>query len=153
MKRIRILAPTAAAVAALAVAVPAISSFASEPEPPSIAVKLWNKDNGTMGITLDKTSIPAGPVEFHITNTSKNLMHEALIAPWSGALTALPYDKSNADVKESAVPDLQGQEDMKPGTKTTLLLNLKPGPYIIFCNQPGHYKMGMYARFTVGSSS
>jgi uncharacterized cupredoxin-like copper-binding protein len=144
MSHFRFTAPVAAM---LAVFVPAASALAAEVEPPQIAVKLWNKSDGSMGITLDKTQVPAGPVELNISNTSKNMMHEALVAPWSGSPTALPYSNKTASVKESAVPGLQGQEDMKPGLKTTVLLNLKPGTYVIFCNQPGHYKMGMYATF------
>ena len=153
MNRFRILMSATTAAALLSFVAPAASSFAKEQEPASVVIKLWNKDDGTMGVTLDKTTIAPGPVEFDIKNMSKNMMHEALIAPWSGDLKALPYDDGNAFVKENAIPDLQGQEDMKPGTETTLRLTLKPGSYIVFCNQPGHYKMGMYARFTVGSSS
>jgi uncharacterized cupredoxin-like copper-binding protein len=40
-------------------------------------------------------------------------------------------------------------EDMKPGAEATLRLPLKPGSYALFCNQPGHYKLGMVAAFTV----
>lgn len=122
-------------------------------EPASIKVKLWNKNNGTMGITMDKTSVPSGPVEFDIDNASKDLMHEFLIAPWRGSLTSLPYDASSAQVEEDKLPMLQGQEDMKPGLKTTLRLVLRPGSYVIFCNQSGHYKMGMYAHLNVSGTS
>jgi len=38
---------------------------------------------------------------------------------------------------------------MKPGAEATLRLPLKAGKYVMFCNQPGHYKLGMVARFTV----
>ena len=143
---------SALSVALLVAAAPVVAS-AAEVEPPQVHVQLWNKDNGTMGITLDKKSVPAGPVEFVITNTSKGLMHEALIAPWSKAPTALPYDASTASVKEDAVPGLEGSEDMKPGAEATVRLILKPGSYIIFCNQPGHYKMGMYTQFKVATTT
>ncbi|HEV2334082.1 MAG TPA: hypothetical protein VGS13_01160 [Stellaceae bacterium] len=121
----------------------------SAAEPPSVKVELWNKNDGTMGLTIDKKSVAAGPVEFEIRNTSTDLMHEFLIAPWPGSLTSLPYDATALKVKEDQVPGLQGQEDMKPGTETTLRLVLRPGSYIAFCNQPGHYKTNMYTRFTV----
>jgi uncharacterized cupredoxin-like copper-binding protein len=80
-------------------------------------------------------------------------MHEFLIAPWRGSLTSLPYDASSAQVEEDKLPMLQGQEDMKPGLKTTLRLVLRPGSYVIFCNQSGHYKMGMYAHLNVSRTS
>jgi uncharacterized cupredoxin-like copper-binding protein len=39
---------------------------------------------------------------------------------------------------------------MKPGAEATLRLPLKLGRYAVFCNQAGHYKLGMIAEFTVG---
>ena len=39
--------------------------------------------------------------------------------------------------------------EMIKGLATTLRLVLAPGEYAVFCNQPGHYKMGMVRRFTV----
>lgn len=138
---------TALAVTALAATMPLMSPEAAEPA--SVKVELWNKNDGSMGITMDKTSMAAGPVEFEITNSSGDLMHEFLIAPWTGSPTSLPYDATGLKAKEQQVSGLQGQEDMKPGAETTLRLVLRPGSYIAFCNQPGHYKTGMYARFTV----
>ncbi len=138
---------TALAVTALAATTPLASPSAAEP--PSVKVELWNKNDGTMGIAMDKKSVAAGPVEFEIRNTSSDMMHEFLIARWTGSLTSLPYDAAASQGKEDNVPGLQGQEDMKPGTETTLRLVLRPGSYIAFCDEPGHYKMGMYTRFTV----
>ena len=126
---------------------------ANAQEPVSVRVKLWNKSDGTMGIKMNKASVPNGPVEFEITNSSKELMHEFLIAPWHGPLTALPYNAKSAQVKEDQVPILEGQEDMKPGLETTLRLVLQPGSYVVFCNQPGHYKMGMYSHLNVSDTS
>ena len=122
-------------------------------EPDSIDVTLWNKPNGTMGIALDKQSVPAGPVEFIIKNSSADMMHEFLVAPWAVDPSSLPYNGNKDQVAEAKIPYLQGQEDMKTGLKTTLRLDLVPGSYIVFCNQPGHYKMGMYARLNVTGSS
>lgn len=62
-----------------------------------------------MGLTMDKASVSSGLVEFEITNTSKNTMHEFLVAPWKGSLTSLSYDKSESQVVEGKVPGLQGQ--------------------------------------------
>lgn len=152
MRHQRYLASAAASATMLAVVLAGTVPTRAA-EPPTVKVKLVNKSDGSMHIELSRTSVPAGPVEFDIKNTSKSLMHEFLIAPWKGKLTALPYDKSQAQAAEDKIPGLQGQEDMKPGLETTLRLTLHPGSYIVFCNQPGHYKMGMYARFTVNASS
>jgi uncharacterized cupredoxin-like copper-binding protein len=135
-----------AAVAALLLlaAIPA----ASAAEPASVKVSLWDK-NGKMGITLSRDRVKAGPVEFDVTNTSTDLMHEFLIAPWKGAITGLPYNAKEAAVAEDKLPRLEGIEDMKPGLAATIRLVLAPGEYVVFCNQSGHYKMGMERRFTV----
>ena len=55
----------------------------------------------------------------------------------------------DACTREGALPQLAGVEDMKPGAEATLRLPLKPGRYAVFCNQPGHYKLGMVTDFTV----
>lgn len=129
-----------------------LASSAVAAEPVSVKVTLWSKGS-SMGIALDKNRIPSGPVEFDIKNSSTNLKHEFLIAPWKGAPSALPYDDASSQVAEDKVPGLQGQEDMPPQLETTMRLVLQPGLYVVFCNQPGHYKMGMYARLDVGGSS
>jgi uncharacterized cupredoxin-like copper-binding protein len=122
--------------------------LAAAAEPVSVQVSLWNK-NGKMGITLSQDHVKAGPVEFEVTNISTDLMHEFLITPWKGAITSLPYDAKESAVAEDKLPRLQGVEDMRPGLATTIRLVLAPGEYVVFCNQAGHYKMGMERRFTV----
>ena len=134
-------------LALLALAMPALVSIAAA-EPASIKVDLSDK-GGKDRILLSADKVKAGEVEFEITNTSKAAMHEFLIAPWKGAITKLPYNDKEGAVRESKVHQLQGVEDMKPGAEATLRLSLKPGRYVVFCNQPGHYKLGMEARFTV----
>jgi len=118
-------------------------------EPASVKVTLWDKQDGTMGITLSQDKVKAGAVEFEVTNTSSAQLHEFLIAPWRRDIKALPYDAKATQVAEDKVPGLQGVEDMKPSLQTTLRLVLRPGDYVVFCNQPTHYKMGMERRFTV----
>ena len=124
------------------------SHLAQAAEPTSVKVTLWDKD-GKMGITLSGDRVKAGPVEFEVTNASHELMHEFLITPWTGAITSLPYDAKETAVAEDKLPHVQGVEDMKPGLATTMRLVLAPGEYVVFCNQPGHYRMGMERRFTV----
>jgi uncharacterized cupredoxin-like copper-binding protein len=117
-------------------------------EPASVKVSLWDKD-GRDGITLSTQKVKAGSVEFDIKNTSQATMHEFLITPWMGPIKSLPYDKTKGEVREGRLPQLAGVEDMKPGTEATLRLPMKAGHYAVFCNQPGHYKMGMVAAFDV----
>jgi uncharacterized cupredoxin-like copper-binding protein len=127
----------------------AVPIAAAAAEPASVTLSLWDKPNGTDGIDLSHASAKAGPIEFHVANAWKALMHEFLIACWPGPITSLPYDAKKTAAREGKLPDLRGVEDMPPGTKATLLLVLKPGKYVVFCNQAGHYKAGMERRFTV----
>ena len=118
-------------------------------QPPTVKVTLNDQQGKAMTITLSQATAKAGSVSFQVTNASKNLVHEFLIAPWSGEITSLPYDAKEQAVEASKIRDLQGIEDMPAGTRATILLNLPPGKYVVFCNQIGHYKMGMAASFTV----
>lgn len=127
---------------------PAVISAALAAEPTSVKVDLSDK-GGKDRIILSTAKVKAGAVEFEVKNTSPDQMHEFLIAPWNGAITALPCDNTKGQVVEGKVPQLAGVEDMKPGAEATIRLPLKAGKYVVFCNQPGHYTLGMVARFTV----
>ena len=118
-------------------------------EPTSVKVTLSDQAGKAMAIALSQAKVKAGAVEFAVTNASTDLMHEFLIAPWKGAITGLPYNAKESSVAEDKLPHLQGIEDMPVGAKATIRLVLAPGEYVVFCNQTGHYKMGMAHRFTV----
>jgi uncharacterized cupredoxin-like copper-binding protein len=75
-------------------------------------------------------------------------VHEVLIARDNGA-KELPLDAKHDHVIETRVHPLGEIADLAPGKTGKLSLNLKPGSYVLFCNQPGHYKDGMVARLTV----
>lgn len=52
-------------------------------------------------------------------------------------------------MNEKRVKRLGEIADLKPGKTGKLTLNLKAGNYVLFCNQPGHYKDGMVAKLSV----
>ncbi|MEJ2376389.1 MAG: hypothetical protein P8Y71_13555 [Pseudolabrys sp.] len=134
-------------LALLALTIPAFVSAAAA-APASVKVRLTNK-GGKDRILMSTRQVKAGPVEFHIKNISKTEMHEFLVTRWTKPITALPYNKKKAQVMETDLPHLAGVEGMKPGAVAILRLPLKPGCYVVFCDQPGHYKDGMEARFVV----
>lgn len=101
-----------------------------------------------MRIVLDRETIKPGHVTLHAENQSKNLVHEVIIARDDGA-KELPTDAKHARVIESRVKRLGEIADLAPGKSGTLTLNLNPGTYALFCNQPGHYQDGMFAKLTV----
>jgi uncharacterized cupredoxin-like copper-binding protein len=40
-------------------------------------------------------------------------------------------------------------EELQSSASGQLTLNLKPGNYLLTCNQPGHLHAGMWSKFTV----
>jgi uncharacterized cupredoxin-like copper-binding protein len=103
---------------------------------------------GHMRIVVDNAALKPGRVTLRANNQSKALTHEVLIArDDSGA--ALPFDAAKDRVLESRAHSLGEISDLKPGKSGSLSLNLKAGTYMLFCNQPGHYKDGMYAKLVV----
>jgi hypothetical protein len=119
----------------------------------SIKVKLW-QHGGKGGIEMSQDHMPAGAVEFVVTNTSVDpvdgKMHELLIAPWSGPASSLPYDSKKAVVEEGRLPHLEGLEDMLPSATATMRVVLTPGTYYVFSNQlPHDVESGMVKKFTV----
>lgn len=133
----------------LAAAVLLTEPLAHAAEPATVKVTLSDQGGKDMRIVLSKDKVKAGAVEFEVANASTDLMHEFLITPWRGSITSLPYDAKENAVAEDKLPHLQGVEDMPAGAKATIRLVLAPGEYAVFCNQDGHYKMGMDAHFTV----
>ena len=101
-----------------------------------------------MRIVLDQETIKSGRVIFQAENQSKNLVHEVIIGRDDGA-KQLPMDATHDRVIEGRVQRLGEIADLAPGKTGKLTLNLKPGNYVLFCNQPGHYQDGMVTRLTV----
>lgn len=136
-----------ATLAAFALLAGGLSARAAEP--PTVKVRLWDKPDGSMGIELSQSKVKAGPVEFEVTNSSKALTHEFLIVRHKGSVKSLPYDSKENEVDEDKLHSMQGIEDMPAGQTAKLRLVLRAGDYVVFCNQTGHYKMGMEQPLTV----
>jgi uncharacterized cupredoxin-like copper-binding protein len=52
-------------------------------------------------------------------------------------------------VEEDKLKGLKELGDVHPGKSRTTTLTLKAGKYILFCNEAGHFKAGMFTPFTV----
>jgi uncharacterized cupredoxin-like copper-binding protein len=118
-------------------------------------VRVALEDAGTSGapsdmrITLDQDMVKAGRITLQAVNRSSSLVHEVIVVRTAAKDTDLPYSEKQARVIESRIRRLGEISDLKPGAAGTLTLNLKPGYYMLICNQPGHFKAGMKARFEV----
>lgn len=102
-----------------------------------------------MGITADKTSVPAGEITFRAVNDSKVLVHEMVISPVPANNAELPYIASEEKVDEDAAGHVGEVAELEPGQSGALTITLKPGDYILYCNIPGHYILGMWTIVTV----
>ena len=100
-----------------------------------------------MRIVIDNATLKPGRITLHANNQSKALEHEIVIARDNGG--ALPFDATKNRVVESRVHSLGEIANLKPGQSDSLTLNLKAGTYMLFCNEPGHYNDGMYAKLVV----
>jgi len=102
-----------------------------------------------MGIKLSSQTVPAGLVKFEVTNDSKSMVHEMVVSPVNDEKTPLPYSEKDVKVDEDAAGHLGEVAELEPGQKGGLTLTLKPGKYILYCNIPGHYALGMWTVLTV----
>jgi len=101
-----------------------------------------------MRIVLDRDVVKPGRVTLKAENLSKSVVHEVLIARDDGR-NDLPYDAKRAVVAERRAHSLGEVGDLPAGKRGSLTLDLKPGKYVLFCNEPGHYKDGMVTYLTV----
>jgi len=100
-------------------------------------------------ISLDSSTASAGSATFHVTNDGP-ATHQFVILKTDDAPDALPLDnEGNADESADGIANAGIIEDITPGSSKDLTVDLKPGKYVVICNLPGHYKLGMNAGLTV----
>lgn len=147
----RIIVATAALVLA-AIVDPAIATVHSiAPQVVQIALRDPSSDPALKGMQMqaEPTTVKAGRVTFKATNQSKELVHEVLVIPAPPAGKDLPYDAKSNTIIEKRAHSRGEISDLKPGAQGSLTLSLKPGTYLLVCNQAGHYKSGMFTKLTV----
>jgi len=129
----------------------ALTTGALAANPTVVQVELWNKADGGQGMTLSSDHAKAGKVEFKVKNSSTSMVHEFLIWKTDLAFDKFPKDPSNpAKVDEDKLTGVKElSSDLDPGKTGSLTMDLKPGRYVVFCNQPGHFDAGMHLTFTV----
>ena len=140
--------------AAILLAVSATSyAIAANPATEVISVTLQDATNDPamvgMKLTADRASVKAGKVIFKVSNDSKSVVHEMIVVKLADAGAELPYDEKTSKVVEDKIVHLGEAADLKPGTVKSLALTLKPGAYMLICNQPGHFHAAMRADLTV----
>ncbi len=121
--------------------------------------------DGTVNVTLEDASdggnvtgmqmiatpdnVKAGKITIHATNKSLGLTHEVIVVRPTANEAPLPYDANTGRVIEKQIKDLGEVSDLPPGKSGSLTVRLQPGNYLLICNQPNHYKAGMWTKLTV----
>lgn len=114
-----------------------------------VNAELWDKQDGSQGITLTTNHVKTGRVQFRVKNVSTNEDHELLLVKTDLAPEDFPMDASGVRVDEDKFKSLKELGDVHPGKSRNTTLSLKAGKYVLFCNEQGHFKAGMYTAFTV----
>jgi uncharacterized cupredoxin-like copper-binding protein len=99
-------------------------------------------------LATNTSTLPAGSVALDIANQGPS-SHELL-----AFRTDLPEDQlplgPDGRINEDALPKVVDTDtDLPPGTERHLSESLAPGRYVLVCNLPGHYKLGMHTVITV----
>jgi hypothetical protein len=107
-------------------------------------------DEFTYGFRLPTTSLPAGNTLFVDDNIAQ-IPHEFVIFK-----TDLPGDRLPLGPDKDVVEDSRELEDavdsgsdIPPSQTRLLAADLEPGHYVLVCNLPGHYGLGMHVDITV----
>jgi len=133
----------------------AILVASSFPAAAATIVKVELQDPSTddaiksMQMKLGRDSVPAGQVRFEAVNDSKSLVHEMIVVKTDHDPSSFPYDSKKDEVIEAKVKSLGEVSELEPGKSGHLSVNLKPGRYVLYCNQAGHMHQGMWAHFSV----
>ncbi|RRH89314.1 copper resistance protein [Mesorhizobium tamadayense] len=131
--------------AAAALIIGAVPARADE----TVDVTLADKGMQSMRVDLSTEQVKAGDVTFNVTNTSRTLAHEFVVARSDKPIGTLPYNEHEKEVEESALEVVNEIEDIEPGKSGTLTVKLEPGSYILLCNKAGHFKLGMVNHIAV----
>lgn len=124
----------------------AATAMAAGPE--VVNAELWNKPDGSQGLTLSTDHVRPGKILFKVKNISTDEDHELLLVK-ANSPDALPMDESGVRVDEDKLKGLKELGDVHPGKTRNTTVTLSAGKYVLFCNEAGHFKAGMFGSFTV----
>ena len=101
---------------------------------------------------LDKTSARAGTVTFKLSNQGATV-HALTVLKTDLEPGELPTTNVGGvpavDTKAQGIQVLGEKPNVPAGGSDSLTVNLQPGAYVLICNIPNHYALGMHAAFTV----
>lgn len=96
-------------------------------------------------VKLGRPATPAGTITFAVRN-SGTVKHDLVLLKTDLAQDKIPTDASQPFLVQE--PGYLGKvADLAPGASGTITLVLAAGRYVLLCNQPAHYLVGMHAAF------
>jgi len=111
----------------------------------SVSLNQWT-------ITPTATTVPSGAVTFDVTNDG-TMTHEFVVLQTATAASEIPIKSFEGETdrinEDTAGTNVGETGDMEAGISQTLKLDLAPGHYVLVCNLPSHYGLGMHTDFTV----
>jgi uncharacterized cupredoxin-like copper-binding protein len=108
--------------------------------------------DSTLKVTLDEWEIDApaeaasGAVELDVSNEGRS-PHELLVVRSELPADQLPRTSNRAD--EDRLEVVGRLKELRRGESGRAALELAPGRYVLLCNIPGHYPLGMRTALTV----
>jgi uncharacterized cupredoxin-like copper-binding protein len=134
-------------LALAAVAVPLAVARRDEPTLRGTVNNVLLKD---FKVEQEATAVPAGTVSFRIRNQGPTT-HEVIVVRTDRAPDKLPLQGDGLTVDEEGpgIKFLEEVEGLDIDDRQTLVLDLAPGHYVLYCNLEGHYLGGMYEALTV----
>ena len=137
--------PTAAAATTTVV-----GQEAPVPAGTPVNVTLHEASDTAYVLTADKTSVKAGNLTFHVTDTGKK-DHEMVILKLDGttAFDKLAIDAASNRVSEDTNVGETGDPSLKSAEVRSFNVNLPAGTYVLVCNLEKHYGLGMRTLLTV----
>jgi uncharacterized cupredoxin-like copper-binding protein len=109
-----------------------------------------NVTTSEMTFRLSQSDIPAGEIDFIVTNAGR-IAHEMSVIKTNFPANQLPVTE-NALLDSKKAGEKLGEinaQELKGGATKVLSLNLTPGKYLIVSNLPGQFQSGMKAIFVV----
>lgn len=129
----------------VAVAVLAAACAPSVPEA-DISKSQIRADLKEYTVPLTSSTVRAGSVTF-IARNAGTTAHDLIVLRTDLAPDKIPLDQQTQKAKEDG--RVGGVEEIPPGQNRNLRVDLAAGHYVVICNVPTHYQLGMRTELTV----
>jgi uncharacterized cupredoxin-like copper-binding protein len=97
-------------------------------------------------IALTSSEVRAGTVTFIVRNRG-GIAHDFIVLKTDLAPDKIPVDTQTQKAKEDG--RVGGLQEVAPGRGGNLRVELEPGHYVLICNVPTHYQLGMRTELLV----